>query len=175
MTIVKAERVDFNIAPGYAIEFYRLPTGEKRIGKGSAAKVCGLNHAYFQNLESRTPKRLEALRGMGFTGWSLEVSVDRNGISGASRSDTMSLEDFRIFVAFAAFQLAKKPAQAIATAMIGVAIETIAKQAFGEAGLSVAEIRALICDTYAKTVNWQAEDREDAETIEDHLLFLRVV
>lgn len=175
MTIVKAERVDFNIAPGYAIEFYRLPTGEKRIGQASAAKVCGLASNYFYRIQSATPKQLEALMGMGFTGYSLPVTVARDIGRGASRSETMSLEDFRIFVSFAAFQLAKKPAQAIAAAMIGVAIETIAKQAFGEAGLSLAEIRSMICDTYAKTVNWQAEDREDAEVIEDHMIFLRVV
>lgn len=175
MTIVKAERVDFNIAPGYAIEFYRLPTGEKRIGRASATKVCGLAKNYFLRLHSSTPKQAEALLAMGFTGYTLPVVVGRDDISGASRSDTISLEDFRVFVAFAAFHLSKKPAQAIATAMIGVAIETIAKKAFGEAGLSLAEIRSMICDSYAKTVNWQAEDREDVETIEDHMIFLRVV
>jgi hypothetical protein len=174
MNIVKAERVDFNIAPGYAIEFYRLPTGEKRIGLSSAAIVCGLNSSYFNSLEDRSPKRLQALRGQGFTGWRIPVTVARDIGRGASRSKTISLDDFVAFTSFAAFDLGKKPAKAIARALMGVAIETIAKQAFGEAGLSIAEIRALICDGYAKTVNWQAEDREDAETIEDHLLFLRV-
>ena len=174
MSIVRAERVDFQIAPGYFLEFYRLPSGEKRIGKTSAAVVCGFNKNYFNRLHSSTPKQLEALRGKGFTGYSLPVTVAGrgDGIRGASKSETLSLEDFRAFVRFAAFDASKKPAMAIADALMGIAVETIARQAFGEEALTLDEIRDAICKAYAKTVNWLEEDRDDARAIDQHLLFL---
>jgi hypothetical protein len=176
MSIVRAERVDFQIAPGVFLEFYRLPNGEKRIGLTSAAVVCGFKRNYFSRLQSSTPKQLEALRGKGFTGYTRPVTVGdrKHGVRGASKAETLSLDDFRAFVRFSAFDLGKKPAMAIADAFMGVAVETIAKQAFGEEALTLAEIRAIICKEYAKTVNWLVEDRDDAREIDQHLLFLNV-
>jgi len=177
MNIVRAERVDFQVAPGVFLEFYRLPSGEKRIGLTSAALVCGHRKEFFNRLHSGAPKRLEALQGKGFTGCTLPVTVgDRGqGIRGASRAETLSLEDFRAFVRFSAFDLGKKPAMAIADALMGIAVETIAKQAFGEEALTLAEIRSILCKEYAKTVNWLDEDRSDAHEIDEHLLFLHVL
>jgi hypothetical protein len=175
MSIVRAERVDFQVAPGYAIEFYRLPNGEKRIGQASAAIVCGLARNYFYRVQSATPKQLEALMGLGYTGYSLPVTVDREHVRGASRSNTMSLDDFKIFVSFAAFDLGKKPAQAIVRGLVGVALESIARQAFGEESLTLDEIRSMLCRDYAKNVDWRMEDLEDAESIDNHLIFLQVI
>lgn len=176
MSIVRAERVDFQIAPGIFLEFYRLPSGEKRIGLTSAAIVCGHRKSYFNGLHSSAPKHLKALQGKGFTGSTKPVTVASrgHGVRGASRAETLSLEDFRAFVRFSAFDLGKKPAMAIADAFMGIAIEAIAKQAFGEESLTLTEIRAIICDEYAKTVNWIDEDRADAYEIDEHLMFLEV-
>jgi uncharacterized protein YqfB (UPF0267 family) len=175
MAMLRAERVDFQIAPGIFLEFYRLPDGEKRIGMTSAAIVCGHRREYFNKLHSSAPNHLKALKAKGFTGFTKEVIVgDRgDGIRGASRSLTFSLSDFRVFVRVSAFELDKKPAMSIAEALLGVAIETIAKQAFGEEALTLAEIRAIVCTEYAKTVNWLEEDREDAMAIAEHSMFLR--
>lgn len=175
MSIVRAERVDFQIAPGYFLEFYRLPSGEKRIGKTSAAVVCGFNKTYFNGLQSRSPKQLEALQRKGFDGCSIPVLVERmsKGGKGSAKAETLSLEDFRAFVRFAAFDANKKPAMAIADALMGIAVETIARQAFGEEALTLDEIRDAICKAYAKTVNWLEEDRDDARAIDQHLLFLQ--
>lgn len=177
MSIVRAERVDFQVAPGVFLEFYRLPNGEKRIGLTSAAVVCGHRKGYFNGLQSSAPKHLKALQGKGFTGSTKPVTVaDRgHGVRGASRSETLSLDDFRAFVRFSAFDLGKKPAMAIADALMGIAVETIAKQAFGEEALTLAEIRSIVCNEYAKTVNWLDEDRSDAYEIDEHLLFLQVL
>lgn len=176
MSIVRAERVDFQIAPGVFLEFYRLPSGEKRIGLTSAAVVCGHRRNYFSGLHSSAPKHLKALQSKGFTGSTKPVTVAErgHGVRGASKSETLSLEDFRAFVRFSAFDLGKKPAMAIADAFMGIAIETIAKQAFGEEALTLAEIRAIVCKEYAKTVNWLEEDKADAHKIDEHLLFLEV-
>lgn len=173
--IIRAERVDFQIAPGIFIEFYRLPDGEKRIGVTSASIVCGHTRNYLTELADKSPNRLKLLQGKGFEGSRKSVSIERIsvGSKGASRSETLSLEDFRAFVRFSAFDLQKPPAMAIADALMGVAIETIAKQAFGEAGLSLAEIRAMICTQYAKTIDWLEEDRTDAEDIESHQIFIQ--
>jgi hypothetical protein len=175
MSIVRAERVDFQVAPGYAIEFYRLPNGEKRIGQASAAMVCGLAKSYIYSLRDSSPNRLKTLMSQGFTGSGLWVTVDREKVSGASRSNTMSLDDFKIFVSFAAFDLGKTPAKAIVRGLVGVALESIARQAFGESGLSLEEIRSMLCRDYAKTVDWRMEDLEDAETIDNHMIFLQVI
>ena len=176
MSILRAERVDFQIAPGYFIEFYRLPDGEKRIGKTSAAIVCGFKKNYFNRLQSDTPKQLEALQSRGFTGYSLPVIVAErsNGVRGASKSETLSLDDFRAFVKFAAFDQGKKPAIAIVDALFGLAIETVARQAFGEEALTLDELREHFCKHFAKSVNWLEEDKEDASAIDEHLLFLRI-
>ena len=176
MSIIKAERVDFQIAHGVFIEFYRLPCGEKRIGKTSAAIVCGFGKSYFNGLQDKAPKQLQALRSKGFDGSTIPVQIERMSLGGRglAKSETLSLNDFRSFVRFAAFDVGRKPAQAIADAFIGVAIETIAKQAFGEEALTLAEIRAIVCKEYAKTVNWLEDDRDDARHIDEHLLFLSV-
>lgn len=176
MNIVRAERVDFQIAPGIFLEFYRLPDGEKRIGKTSAAIVCGHSKQFFNRLQESTPKQAKALQGRGFTGCTKSVMVAERGagVRGASRSDTLSLDDFRAFVRFSAFDAGKKPAMAIADALMGVAIETIARQAFGEAMMTLEEIRRAICSEYAKTVAWLKEDAEDVAAIDEHLLFLQV-
>ena len=175
-SIVRAERVTFQIVPGdeNRLEFYRLPSGEKRIGMTSAAKVCGLTASYFNNLPKTSPKRLETLLGMGFTYCRVAVTVGRDdpSTSGASKSETISLDDFVSFVKFAAFELKRPKALAIALGLMGVAVETIARQAFGEEALTLADIRRHLCREYAKTINWALEDRYDAEEIENHQLFL---
>jgi hypothetical protein len=75
-------------------------------------------------------------------------------------------------VKFAAFELKRPKALAIALGLMGVAVETIARQAFGEEALTLADIRRHLCKEYAKTINWALEDRYDAEEIENHQLFL---
>ncbi|MGA0199394.1 MAG: hypothetical protein ACO3NK_09785 [Prochlorotrichaceae cyanobacterium] len=174
MTILRSERIDFQIAPGYFLEFYKLPSGEKRVGKSSAAVSCGLKKNYFNRLQSATPKQLEALQSRGFTGYTVPVIIGRDDGRGASKSDTLSLDDFRAFIKFAAFDLGKKPAMAIAEAMLGIAIETIARQAFGEEALTIQELREEFCKRFAQTVNWMEEDRDDSLAIDEHLLFLGI-
>jgi hypothetical protein len=175
-SIVRAERVNFQIVPGdeNRLEFYRLPSGEKRIGLTSAAKVCGITASYFNNLPKTSPKRLETLLGMGFTDCRIAVTVGRDDptVRGASKSETISLDDFVSFVKFAAFELRRPEATALALGLMGVAVETIARQAFGEEALTLADIRRHLCKEYAKTINWALEDRYDAEEIANHQLFL---
>jgi hypothetical protein len=172
----RSERVDFQIVPGYSLEFYRFPDGEKRIGKTSALKICGLSPAYLSNIESNSPKQYKALQQTGYRGWLRECLIERVSVGsrGSSISKTMSLDDFKIFVSFAAFDLGKKPAQSIVRGLVGVALESIARQAFGESRLSLEEIRSMLCHDYAKTVDWRSEDLEDAETIDNHMIFLQV-
>jgi hypothetical protein len=175
-SIVRAERVTFQIVPGQKnrLEFYRLPSGEKRIGLSNLATVCGLDDTYFYNLTKRAPKRMEALRGMGFTGCRVAVTVGRDdpAVRGASRAETISLDDFVCFVKFAAFELRRPEATALALGLMGVAVETIARQAFGEEALTLADIRRHLCKEYAKTIDWTKEDHYDAEEIANHQLFL---
>lgn len=170
-SIVKTERVDFQIAPGHLLEFYRLPDGEKRIGVTSAARICGHAANYLVKLPSSSPKRWEALLRRGFTDYRVECSVSREG-GGASTASTLSLDDFRAFLRFSAFEVKKAPALALSDALVGVAIETIARQAFGEEAVTLEEIRRIVCREYAKTVDWVQEDKEDWALIDAHQIFL---
>ncbi len=176
MDIVRVERVDFQIAPGVFIEFYRFPDGEKRIGKTSAAIVCGHKKNYLSRLQDATPNQWKALQGRGFDGYSRTGMVERGSVGGrgAAKTDTLSLDDFKAFIRFSAFDMGKKPALALADALIGVALETVARKAFGEDELTLEDVRNYICKQYAKTVQWLEEDREDFRQIDEHLLFLEV-
>jgi hypothetical protein len=175
-SIVRAERVTFQLTPSpkHAIVFFKFPDGEKRVGLAGVASACGLNKNYFSRLQSATPDQLKALQGMGFDGYSREAFVERLSLGGrgSAKSKTLSLDDFRTFVRFAAFTLHTPEALALASGLLGVAIETIAKQAFGEEALTLEEIRRHLCKEYAKTIDWTKEDRYDAEEIENHQLFL---
>lgn len=172
----RAERVDFQIVPGHSLEFYRFPDGEKRIGRTSALKICGLSTTYLSNIESRSPNQYQVLRKTGYKGWLRECLIERVsvGSKGSAISKTMSLDDFKLIAAFAAFDLGKKPAQSIVRGLVGVALESIARQAFGESRLSLEDIRSMLCRDYAKNVDWRSEDLEDAETIDNHMIFLQV-
>lgn len=173
-SIVKAERVDFQIAPGYLLEFYRLPSGEKRIGVTSASAICGHRKEFLSRLPTHAPKQWESLRSLGFDGCPVQCKVERlsKGGKGSAVAQTISLEDFRAFIEFSAFDLNKKPAKAIARALLGVSIETIARQAFGEEALTLEEIRRIVCREYAKTIDWVREDKEDWAVIDAHQIFL---
>jgi hypothetical protein len=173
-SIVRAERVPFNLTPNpkHAIIFFRLPCGEKRVGLTSASSVCGLNEGYLSTLSRRPSKRLKALTDLGFTGRQVQVSVTHEFYSGSTRSETLSLDDFRKFLEFAAFEVGSDQAMAIVRGLIGVSLENIAKQAFGEEALTLEEIRRHLCRAYAKTIDWTEEDKWDAEEIANHQIFL---
>jgi hypothetical protein len=177
--IVRAERVTFNLIPhdvdpDRALEFFRMPDGEKRVSVTSAATVCGFAKNYLTGLARTSPNRLKTLRGLGFEGERIPALVERGsqGSKGSSRSETLSLDDFRKFLEFAAFEVGSIEALAIVRGLIGVSLESIAKQAFGEEALTLEEIRRHLCREYAKTINWTKEDQMDFEDIENHQIFL---
>ena len=172
MSIVHAERIDFQIAPGVFLEFYRLPSGEKRIGLTSAAMVCGLRKGYLSESAKRGSKALKTLHGNGFTGQQIPVSLDSS--RGRTRAETLSLDDFIAIAEYAALDLGKLPAKTIIRALTRVQIRDIANRAFGESALTLEQIRQSICADYAKTLNWLGEDNDDARKIDEHLLFLEV-
>lgn len=173
--IVRVERVDFQIAPGVLIDFYRFPDGEKRIGLTGAAIACGHRKEYFQRLHSGAPKQLEALQQAGFDGCTRDGMVERVsvGSKGSAKVKTLSQDDFLTFIKVSAFDLNKKPAQALAKALMGVALESLMRAAFNEESLSLTEIRSMICRSYAKTLDWLEEDRNDTAEIDEHLIFVR--
>lgn len=173
MSIVRAERVDFQIAPGVFLEFYRLPSGEKRIGLTSAAVVCGLRKGYLSESAKRGSKSLKALQDNGFTGQQIPVSLGSS--RGRTRAETLSLNDFIAVAEYAALDLGKIPAKTIIRALTRVQIRDIANRAFGESALTLEQIRQSICADYAKTVNWLEDDKADAHEIDEHLLFLEVL
>ena len=100
------ERVDFQLAPGIFLEFYRFPDGEKRIGRTSAAIACGHRKEYLTRLPEHAPKQWEVLTSLGFDGCPRPGTVERQSVGGrgSARVETLSLEAFRVFVEFSAFE-----------------------------------------------------------------------
>lgn len=127
-SLQRVERVDFQIAPGIFIDFYRFSDGEKRIGVTGAAIACGYKKNYLTELEDKSPDRLKILRSKGFDGSRRHGMIERASIGGrgSAKAATLSQYDFIAFIKYAS-SVGKKPqAQALLEALAGVAIEAIA-------------------------------------------------
>lgn len=170
----RAERVDFQLAPGYFLELYRLPSGEKRIGIASAAVICGHKRNYFNTVKPAVLTQWEALQGMGFTVYVMSGIAERRSKKIVSIAQTFTLEDFSRFVCFSAFDLGKKPALLVANALKNIAIESVARQAFTEEVAQDAQIREYFCKEFANIIELLQEDPEDGRVIDEHTLFLHV-
>ncbi|MGL5061723.1 MAG: hypothetical protein ACRC62_17280, partial [Microcoleus sp.] len=77
---------------------------------------------------------------------------------------TISLEDFTYLTLFAATQ-GKAKAIAINKALIHMSYLDFFRDAFGDRPLSIEEKRELFYKTYAATINWLLEDREDTRNL----------
>jgi hypothetical protein len=170
LSIVRAERQSVEFCQGVAVDGYRLPNGEFRVGKSSASLAVGFAKNYLTGLEKKSPKQLEALRGEGFTGLAVPVELDSiNG--GGTRAETLSLDDFTALVFFAAIK-GKKQAIALQRALVRVGVEDWFRLAFGEDQLTLEQKRAQFYKAYAATINWLEEDRAEWNVIAEQEVFL---
>jgi hypothetical protein len=166
---IKAVRSTIKFAEGLEVDGYMLPDGEFRVGKTGASLVLGYKENFLSRIQSATPKKAKALQSEGFTGYSLAVQIENQ--RGATRSDTLSLDDFESFIFFAASE-GKKEAIALQRAFVKVGITDWFRLSFGIKELTLEEKRALFYKDYAKTINWLSEDKKDLEIIKEQELFL---
>lgn len=162
-TTIKAQRATVKFCEGVEVDGYLLPDGEFRVGKGSTSTALGFAKNYLSKLPSSAPKQLEALQATGFTGYCQSVEIDNE--RGATRSDTLSLQDFRKLIIFAASK-GKAPAIALLNAIVDVGLEDWFRLSFGIEQLTLEEKRDRFYKSYAKTINWLEQDKAEIEYLE---------
>lgn len=178
MEPIRAERQRVVFFQGLEVDGYRMPDGEFRVGLEGASVVLGYGADWLSQVVRRRPKTLKALQGMGFTGGQLEVSVGREAASGATRSKTISLDDFIRVIAYASAN-GKKAALALQTALVKMSLTDFFREAFGDRPLTLKEKRELFYAAYAASISpddWREMDREDILALalpgdEPHLLW----
>lgn len=117
------DRIDFQITPYCSVEFFSLPSGERRVGKVSALLACGLPKNYLSRLYARSPEDSKLLKAFGYTGQVL-MAEDLRGTN-IVHAETLSLDDFKALIAFAALHADKAPAKRLAAVLIATGIDSL--------------------------------------------------
>lgn len=165
--IIKAQRAIVKFCEGVEVDGYKLPSGEFRVGKAGASVAVGYGKDWVGQLAG---KSLKALQDNGFTGSEKVVNLDLiNG--GGATAKTLSLQDFRKLIIFAASK-GKPKAAALLDAIVDIALEDWLRLSFGESTLDLVERRQAFYSSYVHSIDWQQEDRLDWQVIEDQQLFL---
>jgi hypothetical protein len=156
---IRAERATIELCDGLSIDAYRMPDGEFRVGVTSASLVAGYAENYLRRLlDQENGTRIKALQDAGFEG-KVEILV-RETPKGDREARTISLKDFHRFLRFADRE-GKASAAAILDATFEITLTNQIKNGFGEAPLTIEETRKIFYSTYAASVNWLEEDRND--------------
>ena len=166
--VIRARRASLDLGH-IQVDCYELPNGEKRIGIGGASQALGYAKNWVYRLPSSSPKKLEGLRGNGFTGYTKDVSVaDRdNGTSGASISQTLSVRDFTKLCIYEAVNSNNKSAVVLLAAFAEEGLQSVLDRLFK--GKEVEEIKSRIIHytqwTYAELEEVLAYNREEVKAL----------
>ncbi len=162
MKPIRAERATVVFFDGLAVDGYRMPSGEFRVGIVGASVVLGYSENWLSRLLTReTGTSIKALRGLGFTEETQKVVSETS--RGDREAQTIGLRDFNRLISYAVFD-GKRAALALQLALTEVALNDFFRDAFGEPPLSIAEKRRLFYEEYARTISpeeWRQMDRED--------------
>jgi hypothetical protein len=123
MTTIKAVRATINLG-GIELDVFQLPDGEYRLSQVQILEIIELPKNWISRLQSSTPKQLERLQSKGFTGYSLEVSIDK------TRAKTLTIDDATKIWGLVA-RSGNEKALDILEACVGESIERRADAAFG--------------------------------------------
>lgn len=166
----RAERSTIKFCEGVEVDGYRMPNGDFRVGKVGASVAVGYAKNYLTEVEKKSPKQLKALRDAGFTG--LEEFVELDHIrGGGTTASTLNLPDFRKLILFAASK-GKPQAVALLNAILDTGLEDWFRLSFGQEQLTLEEKRERFYKSYAATINWLEEDRQEWRVIEEQERFL---
>lgn len=166
----RAERSTIKFCEGVEVDGYRMPNGDFRVGKVGASVAVGYAKNYLTEVEKKSPKQLKALRDAGFTG--LEEFVELDHIrGGGTTASTLNLPDFRKLILFAASK-GKPQAVALLNAILDTGLEDWFRLSFGQEQLTLEEKRERFYRSYAATINWLEEDRQEWRVIEEQEAFI---
>jgi hypothetical protein len=162
MEPIRAERATVTFFDGLAVEGYRMPSGEFRVGITEACRVLGYaDNWLFLALTGKNRKRLKSLQSLGFTEETAKIVSETE--RGDREAQTICLRDFNRLISYAVFD-GKKAALALQLALTEVALNDFFRDAFGEQPLSIAEKRQLFYETYAAAISpeeWRQMDRAE--------------
>jgi hypothetical protein len=160
--IIRAERATVTFFDGLAVDGYKMPNGEFRVGITGASRVLGYpDNWLFRIIRGESRKQLESLQGLGFTQETARIVSETS--RGNREAETIGLRDFNRLISYAVFD-GKRPALALQLALTEVALNDFFRDAFGEPPLSIEDKRQLFYESYARTIspeNWRQMDRED--------------
>jgi hypothetical protein len=126
--ILKAERALISLGE-IPIDVYRLPDSSYRLGQSLVLSAIDASPNWISRLHSKTPRILKALQDKGFTGYTLEISIDK------TRSKTVAIPD-----AIIVWRWFDKQGNAKAEALIDAcAIESIERRADAAFGVQRSE------------------------------------
>ena len=166
----RAERSTIKFCEGVEVDGYRMPNGDFRVGKVGASVAVGYAKNYLTEVEKKSPKQLKALRDAGFTG--LEEFVELDHVrGGGTTASTLNLPDFRKLILFAASK-GKPQAVALLNAILDTGLEDWFRLSFGQEQLTLEEKRDRFYRSYAATINWLEEDRQEWRVIEEQEAFI---
>lgn len=168
-SIITFERAFVKLAGDLAVDGYRSPSGEFRVGMASASVAVGYEKNWIGRVTAQQNKTLEDLTRLGFKG--LQVNGAVPGKTGLQPVKTISLDDFRVLIVYASSQ-GKKNAVALNLASVGTTLYNLFLIAFDNRVMTVQETTKYFSDDFIKNIDWLGEDRDDSEAILDHLRFL---
>ena len=170
-SIVTFDRAFVKFSDDLAVDGYRTPVGEFRVGMASASVALGYEKNWISRVTTRGGDTLKQLTAKGFTGYHHKGKVLRDNKSGSSIVQTISLDDFNVLIHYASGQ-GKKNAQALALALSRTTLQNLFLIAFENRVMGVQETTKFFSDDFIKNIDWLGEDRNDSQAILDHLRFL---
>jgi len=146
-TTIKAQRATVKFCEGVEVDGYKMPDGSYRVGLSGTSILLGYEKAWLSQMVRKQQKALKVLQSEGFTGCQFEVSVDRDDVSGASKVQTISLDDLTHLIIYAAGK-GKPKAIALNKAIVGTTLYSYFRQSFGDKELTTEEKQAVFAGYY---------------------------
>lgn len=88
---IKAVTATIQLSDALPLDGYMIPDGEFRAGIVGTSVLLGYQRDWFLVLPSKAPNKLKALQEAGFRYKPQPVSIQRQGIGGATKAQTISL------------------------------------------------------------------------------------
>jgi hypothetical protein len=161
MEPIRAERQRVEFFEGLAVDGYRMPNGDFRVGMAGASRVLGYDRNWLGRVLERGGNTLKLLQGLGFTENFQKVVTETR--RGDREAETISLRDFNRLISYAVFD-GKKAALALQLALTEVALNDFFRDAFGDPPLTIEEKRKVFYEAYAATISpedWRQMDIDE--------------
>ncbi len=172
---IKAVAATVQLSDTLAIDGYLMPSNEFRAGIGGAAVILGYGKDWFNRLASKAPNKLKAFRDGGFTGRLQPIIAPRpSGTRGASRAQTISLDDLTKLIAVEA-NAGNKRAIAIQSAFTLEGLDSRFRDAFGVSQLSPDAKRQFFGMTFEQYLEALADNQAELDALQlpgDSLYYL---